>query len=155
MNRVSSPYDGDEMANGLELRLLQTSSPAIPVRHEYFEIVFAPLIGPTSVLLARAMVRHVAAGGGSVSVNPVELALELGIRSTSTDPLGSRSKLVKSVQRLTRVHIVDRLADHTLGVRDSIPPIGEDALSRIPASAREAHANFLASSEWRRQVERG
>jgi hypothetical protein len=31
--------------------------------HDYFEIVYTPLVRPTAVLLARAMMRHVDTGG--------------------------------------------------------------------------------------------
>lgn len=116
--------------------------PSFPLAHPYFEIVYAPLLGPTAVLLARAMARHLEAAGGPTTVCPVELALEVGIRSSSTDPLGRRSHLVHAIDRLAHDHVISRLGDRVLGVRVAVPPLSAgsgEAASRCkvcPCSAR-------------------
>jgi len=46
---------------GLRLRPLPPcADPSFPVLHDYFEMVYGPLIGPASTLLARALNRHLA-----------------------------------------------------------------------------------------------
>lgn len=115
---------------------------AFPLTHAYFEIVYAPLIGPTAVLLARAMARHLDAAGGPTTVCPVELALEVGIRASSTDPLGKKSHLVHAIDRLVHDRIVAALGDRVLGVREAIPPVSERTLTKLPAPARAAHERY-------------
>ena len=125
---------------GLRLRPLPApSDPAFPLGHDYFEIVYTPLVGPTAVLLARAMARHIDAAGGPTTVCPAELALEVGIRASSTDPLGKKSHLVHAIDRLVHNHIVARLGDRVLGVRDAIPPLSSRALDGLPESVRRCH----------------
>lgn len=101
----------------MRLRALPASHRAggRPLEHAYFEIVYAPLIGPTAVLLARAMARHLQAAGGATTVCPVELSLEVGIRASSTDPLGKKSHLVHAIDRLAHDRIVSKLGDRVLG----------------------------------------
>lgn len=133
-----------EPIEGLRLRALPAvSDPAFPLDHDYFEIAYTPLLGPTAVLLARAMARHLDAAGGPTTVCPIELALEVGIRASSTDPLGRKSHLVHAIDRLAHDHIVARLGDRILGVRVAIPPLSARVLEKLPAPARDAHLAFL------------
>lgn len=137
------PYPEPEPIDGLRLRALPAAiGLAFPLEHAYFEIVYAPLIGPTAVLLARAMARHLDAAGGPTTVSPTELALEVGIRASSTDPLGRKSHLVHAIDRLAHDRIVARLGDRILGVHTTIPPLSARALQKLPAPAQEAHARF-------------
>ena len=135
------PYEEEPgPVEGLRLRPLPApSDPAFPLGHDYFEIVYTPLVGPTAVLLARAMARHIDAAGGPTTVCPAELALEVGIRASSTDPLGKKSHLVHAIDRLVHNHIVARLGDRVLGVRQAIPPLSPPTLAKMPMSVREAH----------------
>lgn len=134
-----------EPIEGLRLRLLPAlTDPAFPLEHDYFEIVYAPLTGPTAILLARALARHLDAAGGSTTVCPIELALEVGIRASSTNPLGRKSHLVHAIDRLAHDRIVARLGDRVLGVRVAVPPLGRKALQKLPASALRAHHGFAA-----------
>ena len=131
-------------SEGLRLRALPAASErAFPLDHAYFEIVYAPLVGPTAVLLARALARHLDAAGGPVTVCPLELAMEIGIRASGVEPLGKRSNLVHAIDRLAHDHVVARLGDRTLGVRVAIPPLSSRALEKVPETARSAHHRFL------------
>ncbi|MCZ2110588.1 MAG: hypothetical protein LC118_13650 [Dehalococcoidia bacterium] len=137
-----------EPAEGLRLRALPAAGErAFPLEHEYFEVVYAPLIGPTAVLLARAMARHLQAAGGPTTVCPVELAMEVGIRASNTDPLGKKSHLVHAIDRLAHDRIVSRLGDRVLGVRVAIPPLSARALEKLPTAARVAHDALVLTSE--------
>ncbi len=128
---------------GLRLRALPAASePAFPLEHAYFEIVYAPLVGPTAVLLARAMARHLDFAGGPTTVCPVQLALEVGIRASSTDPLGRKSHLVHAIDRLAHDRIVSPLGDRVLGVHVAVPALSARALEKLPATARHAHALY-------------
>ena len=134
-----------QSVEGLWIKALPAAGePAFPLAHDYFEIVYAPMIGPTAVLLARAMMRHLEAANGPTIVSPVELALEVGIRASSADPLGKKSHLVRTIDRLAHDRIVSRLGDRVLGVRLAVPPLSERALEKLPALALEAHRGFVA-----------
>lgn len=130
---------------GLRLRALPAASePAFPLDHAYFEIVYAPLVGPTAILLARAMARHLDTAGGPTTVCPVELALEVGIRASSTDPLGRKSHLVHAIDRLAHDRIVSRLGERVLGVRVAVPTLSARVLAKLPDPARHAHHDLIA-----------
>jgi hypothetical protein len=119
---------------------------SFPVLHEYFEVVYGPLIGPTSVFLARALARHVASAGGPVTVCPIELSREVGLRSSSTEPLGKNSHLAKSLDRLAHHRLVTRIDTDTLGVVAAVPPATPRILARLPASTRQRHDAFVDRS---------
>jgi hypothetical protein len=134
-----------EPVQGLRLRPLRAlGGPSFPLAHPYFEIVYAPLLGPTAVLLARAMARHLEAARGPTTVCPVELALEIGIRASSTDPLGRKSHLVHAIDRLAHDHVISRLGDRVLGVRVAVPPLSARALEKLPAPALATHHDLIA-----------
>jgi hypothetical protein len=113
------------------------------VLHEYFEVVYGPLIGPTSLFLARALARHVASAGGPVTVSPTELAREVGLRASSTEALGKKSHLAKSLDRLAHHRLVNRIDSDTLGIVTAVPPATPKLLDRLPVSARNRHDAFL------------
>lgn len=134
-----------ELKEVLTLKALPATGEAgLPLTHDYFEIVYAPLIGPTAVLLARTMARHLEATDGSTTVCPVDLAFEVGVRASHTDPLGKKSHLVHAIDRLVHDRIVVRLGDGVLGVRIDVPPLGAQALAKLPVAAREAHQRYMS-----------
>lgn len=137
-----------EPERGLRLRpvVARGEAATFPLVHPYFEIVYAPLLGPTAVLLARAMARHLDAVGGPTTVHPVELALEVGIRASSIDPLGKRSHLVHAIDRLAHDHIVIRLGDRVLGVNLWVPLLGDRSLAKLPAAAKDAHVRLTSTA---------
>jgi hypothetical protein len=55
------------------------------VLNEYFEVVYGPLIGPTSLFLARTVARRVGSAGGPVTVCPIELFRDVGSAATLVD----------------------------------------------------------------------
>lgn len=139
-----SPDLEREPRDGLRLRWLPAvREPAFPLEHDYFEIAYTPLVGPSAVLLARAMARHLRAAGGPTTVSSIELALEVGIRGGSGSELGQRSHLVRAMGRLVRTHVVAPLGEHVVGVRCGVPPLSGRALRKVPVSTREAHARFV------------
>ena len=149
--RTAPKEDGNEPrgkapspGRGLRLRPEPVCEGAsFPVLHEYFEVVYGPLIGPTSVFLARTLARHVASAGGPVTVCPIELSREVGLRSSSTEPLGKKSHLAKSLDRLAHHRLITRIDTDTLGVVTAVPPATPKLLDRLPVSARYRHDAFV------------
>ncbi len=139
------PSESPRPTEGLHLQPLPPcSDPAFPVLHEYFEVVYGPLIGPASVLLARSLARHVTWAGGSVTVCPVELALQLGLRASHDEPIGKTSHLARAIDRLARHRLVERLTTDSLGVVVHVPPLTNGALGKLPFSVRQAHNRFVS-----------
>ena len=117
--------------------------PSFPVFHEYFEVVYGPLIGPSSFLLARTLARHIAQAGGPVTVCPVELAREVGLRASGDAPIGKSSHLAKSLQRLAHHRLLERQGTGIIAVSMDVPPLSVAVLSRLPATARQVHRTYL------------
>src|SRR3546814_11573486 len=108
-NGRPSPDPEPEPIGGLRLRALPAvSDPAFPLEHDYFEIVYAPLIGPPGILLARAMARHLDAAAGPPTVVPVDLAPAAGILDSGVDPLVADSHLLRAIHRLHRARLRPR-----------------------------------------------
>jgi len=145
-NGSDAPGQRTRPVTGLRLRALpRCSDPAFPVLHDYFEIVYCPLVGATSVYLARALARHVTAAGGPVTICSAELAQELGLRSSHDEPIGKNSPLAKAIDRLAHHRLVEHLETATLGVVMEVPPLSGGALGRLPDSARRDHDCLVGS----------
>ncbi|HET6753327.1 MAG TPA: hypothetical protein VFH23_05175 [Jiangellaceae bacterium] len=136
------PSDGDALRL---LPLTPASEPAFPLLHPYVEVVYAPIVGPTAVLLARSLGRHLMATPGPATVSPVVLALALGLRATHDHPLGKRAALRHALDRLEHAHLVRWLGDTDLGVHTGAPAVNERTLSKLPPPARAAHQHFIAA----------
>jgi hypothetical protein len=146
-----SPGQPSRPVTGLRLRPLPPcADPSFPVLHDYFEMVYGPLIGPASTLLSRALNRHLADAGGPVTICLVELSLELGLRASHREPVGKRSPLAKAIDRLAQHRLVTHLGDESLGVVVSVPPITDRSVPKLPRTAQRAHSLFAAASEWPR-----
>lgn len=129
---------------GLRLRPLPPcGGHAFPVLHDYFEVIYGPMIGPTSLVLARSLARHVNAACGPVTVCPIELSLELGLRASHDEPIGTTSPLSKALRRLSDHRLVQQIDADTLGVVVEVPPLSSRALSKLPESVRNAHDQFV------------
>lgn len=141
------PSESPRPTQGLHLQPLPPcSDPAFPVLHEYFEVVYGSLIGPASVLLARSFARRVAEAGGEVTVCPVELSLELGLRASHDEPIGKGSHLAKAIDRLAHHRLARRLGTDTLGVVVEVPPLTDALVGRLPAGALRRHNELTADS---------
>lgn len=111
--------------------------------HPYLEVVYAPLIGPTSVLLARYLGRLLAANSGPVTVCAAALARELGLRARSDDALGKQSSLKKAIDRLEHPRLVRWVDDDCLGVMLEVPAVSDRTRDKLPPAARYAHDLFV------------
>lgn len=146
----ATPESRSRPVQGLRLRPLPPcAEPAFPLSHEYFEVVYGPLIGPTCVLLARNLARHVESAGGPVTVCPIEISLEVGLRASHDEPLGKGSHLLKALARLRHHRLVQPIGQDELGVLVAVSPLGSKAVARLPEFVRMHHAQLvdhLASS---------
>lgn len=130
---------------GLRLRALPScGEPEFPVVHSYFEVVYGPVLGPAAVSVNRNLARHIAAAGGPVTVCPIQIALEVGLRASHAEPLGKRSHLTRALERLAHHRLIQRVDARVLGVVVNVPPMPHRWLAHLPDSARESHDRFLA-----------
>lgn len=140
-----SPGQRTGPVQGLRLRPLPVcSDPSFPVLHDYFELVYGPLIGPTPTFLARAFARHLDVAGGPVTICPIELSHELGLRASHREPVGKNSALAKAIERLAHHRLVQQVDSGTLDVVVSVPPITNSKIPKLPRSAQRAHRLFAA-----------
>ena len=121
------------------------------IRADVQRVVADTLARATPRIEAR-LDRFVRNGGGDFAAEvaetlPVELALEVGIRASSTDPLGKKSHLVHAIDRLAHNHVVSRLGDRVLGLRVAVSPVSQRALAKVPDSVREAHEALVRSAQ--------
>ena len=118
--------------------------PSFALNHPYVELVYAPSLGPSAVLLARHLGRVLAAHGDKPArVCPAALSLELGMRASSDEPLGARPLLRRAIDRLERHHVVRWHQPRHLGVLIEVPPVSERVLVKLPPAARRAHDHFV------------
>jgi hypothetical protein len=136
------PSDGDALRL---LPLTPTSEPSFPLAHPYLEVVYAPVLGPTAVLLARSLGRQLMASRGPATVSAVVVALGLGLRATQEHPLGRRAALRHALDRLEHAHLVRWLGETDLGVHTGAPAVNERTLCKLPPPARAAHQHFLTA----------
>jgi hypothetical protein len=110
-----------------------------------------PLVGPTSVLLARYLGRLLGASRDPVSVCAAALAKELGLRARSDDPLGKLSSLKKAIDRLEHLRLVRWIDDNQLGVMTEAPAVGDRTRAKLPPTAQLAHDQFIGVIDLREQ----
>lgn len=121
-----------------------TSRPSFHLTHPYFELVYAPTLGPSATMLGRYLGRVLATHGDeTVKLCPIALSRELGLRSSSDDPLGSRSLLQRAIKRLEIGRLAQWIEPQHLGMRTSVPPVSARAREKLPTEARRAHDHFL------------
>ena len=122
------------------------TEPSFPLDHLYLEVVYGPLLGPAAVAVGRHLGRCLAASGKEpVRVVPVQVALEVGLRSASVEPLGRRSHLRHALDRLDHCRLVRWLGPGDLGILTEVPALSPSVLSRLPSAARIAHVSFVDS----------
>lgn len=143
-----SPGEPAAPSQTVRLRPLPAcAEPSFPVLHDYFEVVYGPLIGPASLLLERALARHLVEEGGPVTVPATDLAREVGLRSSHDEPIGRSSHLGKALQRLAHHRLIRWEGTDELGVALAVPPIADRRVPTLPPSAQRAHDQFLRAAE--------
>lgn len=135
----------DRCADEIRVHPLHGSvSRGFALDHPYLEVVYAPLIGPSAVLLARTLGRVVTAARAPVTVDLQDVARQLGLRARQAEQLGRRSPILHTLDRLVRTHLARWLGTSDLGIETVIRPLGADSLRRIPETTKAAHLRFVA-----------
>ena len=129
------------------VRLHAVPHPSAPVRqagfpldHPYIEQCWAPVIGPTSVLLLRRL-PVLWRENLSVEVSLEELAGSLGL-GRSTERNGS---LHRTLDRLVRFRFAAAQGPADLAVFTEAPPVPARQLDRLPSWCRSRHTQLLGA----------
>lgn len=110
-----------------------------PLDHPYVERCWAPVLGPSSVLLLRRMPELFRS-----SADPIVPLDELG-RSLGIGGTGQQSAIRRTVDRLVQFRFASWSAPGELDVYTEVPPLGPRQLDRVPESTRGAHESLLAT----------
>ncbi len=111
-----------------------------PLDHAYVEQCWAPVLGPTSILLLRRIPLL-----WQDDLAPViaadELAASIGLgRST-----GRNGSLWRTLERVVRFRFATVAAPGELDVFTEVPPLRQDDLRRLPAWSRRRHDHLLGA----------
>ena len=120
------------------------SHPSFALTHPYVELVYTSSLGTSAVAVARSFGRLLALHRAPISICPIALALELGMRSSNGgDLLGRRSTLRGAIDRLEHERLVRWIGDHQLAVHTAVPAVSDRVRDKLPPAARQAHDHFV------------
>ena len=112
---------------------LDTTVPGFPLLHPYVEMVWLPVIGPSTAWLLRRLGGWMLACPDGLTVVLPELSESLGLGWSS----GPNSSLQRSMRRLMRFGLA-RWSDG-FEVVTMVPPVSEGRLARLSPSLVRAH----------------
>ena len=107
-----------------------------PARSAYVELVWAGVLGPTTLLTYRRLTGLIDVGGDTVDLS--DLAAGLGVRYQG----GRHSPMVRALDRLVMFKAATFDGD-ALAVRAGLPPVPEHRLGRLGSSAVRVHHRAL------------
>jgi len=113
-----------------------------PVHHAYVELLWLPVIGPSTAWLLRRLGSWAEACPDGVTVQLADLAGWLGISAGA----GASSTVQRSLRRLVRFGLASWHGQR-LEVRTMVPPISERHLRRLSPSLRDAHDRLVAGRQ--------
>ena len=119
--------------------------PCFELTHPYLELVYGSILGPAAVQVVRHLGHRLADEAGPIEVNAAAFAQEVGLRSSSDEPLGKRSHLRHAIDRLEHTHIVQWLSDDHLAIQTLVPAAADATVARLPEAAAQAHRRYVAS----------
>lgn len=109
-----------------------------PLDHPYLEQCWAPMIGPSSVVLLRHCV-SLWRNATPAQVPAEELARQIGLgRGTA-----SSSPLRHTLERIVRFRFASTTTPGELEVFTEVPPVPAHRLDRLPAWSRDQHERLL------------
>jgi len=113
-----------------------------PLKHPYVEHVYAPVVGPTSVLVLRRAGLLFEAFPEGVQLDAEEFAASLGVGHRG----GTNSPVARTFTRLDRFSLASWDPEiGTLAVPTQVRPVPDRWLRRLPESTRAVHASMISS----------
>ena len=116
----------------------QVRRAGFPLDHPYLEQCWAPLIGPSSVLLLRHCV-SLWRDATPARVATEDLARQIGLgRGT-----GRHSPLWHTIERVVHFRFASVSTPDGLDIYTEVPPVPERQLDRLPTWSRDQHERLL------------
>ncbi len=115
--------------------------PLFPAQHQYVEMLWLPVIGPSSTWLLRRLSGWALACPQGLTVALPELSESLGLGWSS----GANSSLQRSMRRLAMFGLA-RWADEVFEVATAVPPLHERQLTRMSPALVRAHDRMVQQS---------
>lgn len=116
----------------------QVRQVGFPLDHAYIEQCWAPVIGPTSVLLLRRL-PVLWREGMTAEVDVADLAQSLGLGNST----GRSGTMQHTLQRLERFRFAAFSSPADLEVFTEAPPLSSRHLDRLPAWTAKRHEHLL------------
>ncbi len=113
----------------------------VPANGFYTERYYAPIVGPTCLLLLRALASRLETDRDGFVVDTAELAARIGCSSKA----GSNSQFWKALRRGVRFGLL-RQVDERVLVRTEISPLTSRMVQRLPLTLRREHRVWTQSS---------
>jgi hypothetical protein len=107
--------------------------------HDYVELLWLPVVGPSGTWLYRRLNRIIGQHDG-VTVELANLAAAVGLSRTT----GPHTPIQHTLARLVRFGLARNTGSH-LDVRASAPPLALRQLQRLPADLQAAHHRLVAA----------
>ncbi len=101
--------------------------------HPYVELLWLPIVGPSSAWMFRRLASRLQRSGDGARVDLAELAAEMGLGAST----GRSSIVQRSLRRLTMFGLATWHG--RLGVRTAVPPLAQRHLSRLTPGLRATH----------------
>lgn len=120
--------------------VLEVHRAGFPLDHPYVEQCWAPLLGPSSVLLLRRT-SELWRESIPAEVETTDLAAQIGLGRGR----GRHSPITKTVERLVRFRFAHWAAPGVLDVFQEVRPVPSRDLSRLPQWSRGRHDQLLTA----------
>ncbi|MGH9066605.1 MAG: hypothetical protein ACRD0J_03655 [Acidimicrobiales bacterium] len=114
----------------------------------YLEFVALPRLGPAACWCLRRLTSGLSVQPGGYECSVPDLSAELGLGTGA----GRHSHIAHTLSRLEVFGLLRPVGPDTYQVRRVLSPLTEAQLSRLPASARRAHALLVDRRDRGRQV---
>lgn len=111
-----------------------------PLDHPYVERCWAPILGPSSILLLRRM-PDLWKQAPTVGVPLDELARSLGLGAGT----GRNSPMWRTLERVVTFRFAEWSGDRELDVFTEAPPLSPRHLDRVPQPTRDRHEQLLGA----------
>jgi hypothetical protein len=108
--------------------------------HPYLELCWAPVLGPSSVLLLRR-IPSLWQESAPVEVDLTELGAQLGLGGGA----GRHSPMARTVERIVRFRFATWSQPSALEVFTEVPPLPQRHLDRVPRWCAQRHEQLLSA----------
>jgi hypothetical protein len=119
-----------------------------PVRSDYTERFWLPVLGPTATWLLRYVDQRLETESEGFELHTAEAALAIGVSSSD----GTKGPFSRALNRCVVFGLAQPIGD-TLAVRRCVPPVPHNLLKRCAPPLEAAHTRWLSERSGDRRAE--